>query len=309
MRRKIGLMFVGATIMLLAVIYVTVKQPPSNVEWWIESNEYTHLIDKDASTQIKVSIIDTGIDSSQPFLKNLSVHRYAMEDEKNSPYLLSHGTEMASLIFDKRIFQIVNKNILNTIIINDIDVGDEKSVSIENLKMGIDKAIELHSDIINISLGTYKDDPGLHESIDKAINQGIIIIASAGDDSREQYLYPASYENVISVSGVDTNKHHLVYNNRNDRITVSAPAENVQLSYSDKKISGSSVAAAFVTNMAIILKYIDSDMSLLDFSQIIEQSSTEIGEQGKDVYYGNGLISIRKAVDFVNTQQLKESVS
>lgn len=304
MLRRLGIIFVVA-ITLLVGIFVVIIQFTDNKMWWIESIDYVKSNNKEHSKQIRVSIIDTGIDTSQSFLDDVSINSYSINFDNNESSSLSHGTKIASIICDRRIINYVNRNILEKLIINDIDIGEENDLLIDNLQKGIEKAIDIQSDIINISVGTYIDDPGLRESINNAINEGIIIICSAGDDSTEQYLYPASYKNVISVSGVDANKRFLVYNNRNDRITVCAPAENIELSYTSEKISGSSVAAALVTNMAIILKYEYNEIEQNNFLRILEKTSVDIGQKGKDKYYGFGFINMSNAIDFMESKEIK----
>ncbi|WP_407669145.1 S8 family serine peptidase [Paenibacillus algicola] len=54
----------------------------------------------------------------------------------------------------------------------------------------------------------------------KAIDSGIIIITSAGNDMTKQDLYPSVYLGVITVTSLDKENNHLYTNNFNDHLTV-----------------------------------------------------------------------------------------
>lgn len=58
---------------------------------------------------------------------------------------------------------------------------------------------------MNISATVEQNFPILKETINKALNAGIKIVAAAGNTNAGDVMYPASYNGVISVGAIDKN--------------------------------------------------------------------------------------------------------
>lgn len=89
--------------------------------------------------------------------------------------------------------------------------------------------------------------------IDKAYNAGIVIVAASGSNLYGSKLYPANYENVISVGSVDSNGKKLYGENSG---SVFLPGGNIVTTYSSiyeptKYISysGTSMSASILTGI------------------------------------------------------------
>lgn len=89
-----------------------------------------------------------------------------------------------------------------------VDVMDDSEQSdVVCLIDAINVCIREDVDIINISLGINYDDDQLHSIIKKAYNKGIVIVAAIGNEYDEDILYPAVYDEVISVGSADKDKN------------------------------------------------------------------------------------------------------
>ncbi len=103
------------------------------------------------------------------------------------------------------------------------------------------------ADVINCSWGSFSYSSFNQTLINAAENEGAIIVAAAGnqptaDVSVTDYMYPASYNNVISVMAVDSDKKYGCVNCssipiqasrtfiQNDKIDVASP-DNIDTSY------------------------------------------------------------------------------
>ena len=158
---------------------------------------------------------------------------------------------------------------------------------------------------MNISLGTYKDDAELKRVIGSAIEEGIIIICSSGDDYTQQYLYPASYPLVFSVSCIDSNKEPLINNNKNDMILVCELGENVETLITEdnkvKTITGSSASAALFTAKIVMLKKDYPDLNNEMLMNVIKNATIDLGPDGKDDIFGYGLLDLEKAKNYLKS--------
>ena len=115
-----------------------------------------------------------------------------------------------------------------------------------------------------------------------AVNNDVVLIASAGNVTATNYYYPASYEYVLSVTGVDQND---VFDNGsnppftyNDSVDVSAPGINIyttatfngQFLYAPPQ-GGTSMSAPIVAGLAGLVR---SQFPCLTAQEVIERIKT-----------------------------------
>lgn len=106
--------------------------------------------------------------------------------------------------------------------------------------------------VINMSLGgTFKSRTEDQAFADLYANQSILSIAAAGNDGNTRHSYPASYDSVISVAAVDSNKVVAGFSQQTDQVELSGPGVGVLSSVpigmgldTSLTVAGSSVEAA-----------------------------------------------------------------
>ena len=83
------------------------------------------------------------------------------------------------------------------------------------------------ANVINMSFGgtTYNS---LENSVyQRMYNDGVLIIASAGNTGDGYFNYPAAYESVMSVAAIDKNNNVASFSTRNVRVNIAAPGVNI----------------------------------------------------------------------------------
>lgn len=151
---------------------------------------------------LKIAVIDTEINYNHPlFMNRIKERQTIFTEEIPQESNNSHGTMVAGVIAK----YLTNVNLVSIVI--------PKETNAQTLAKAINTAVDLKVDIINISLSTYKDDMALQSAVERAINKGVIIVCSAGNDGTRRYTYPGSYKGVITVSGVSKNGAILPYSN------------------------------------------------------------------------------------------------
>ncbi len=130
---------------------------------------------------------------------------------------------------------------------------------------GIDYAIVAGADVINLSWGGSQNVPSVKAVIDEALNQGIIIVAAAGNDGNNTLSYPASYDGVVSVGATAQNDIIASFSQRNDKIDVMAPGENiwstVRSNNSYDYLDGTSMAAPMVAGLIGLMMSFDASFT------------------------------------------------
>ena len=83
------------------------------------------------------------------------------------------------------------------------------------------------ANIINMSLGGGTASSTAAQGFQDLLDQGVLSIAAAGNSGNTAYSYPASYDAVVSVAAIDSNKDLASFSQRNDQVELSAPGVGV----------------------------------------------------------------------------------
>ncbi|MCP1355343.1 S8 family peptidase [Aneurinibacillus migulanus] len=252
---------------------------------------------------IKIAIIDSEINFSHPFLKERLKGRFKTIFTKRASTLSnSHGTMVAG---------VITKYVPESTIISIVIPPDTR---IPDLVEAIDIAKSENVDIINISLTTYKNDPYLKKAIQSAIEQGVLIICSTGNDSIEVNSYPASYPGVISVANI-TQSHILSdYSNINENTTIATLGEDIstigigehgQFIYT--KFSGTSASTPIVTAFVALFKMIeDSKISSSEMISLLRESSDTIFDSRRKINFY--VLNPKKAIYRWRTMKIEKEI-
>jgi subtilisin family serine protease len=199
---------------------------------------------------VSVYIIDTGLTNSESLLKHVKSRSITNSmGQKNT-----HGSFVASIVAAKKEYSPDKvSGIAPECQVFLADVTDAQGkIFTSYLVKAIQDAIDLHVDIISISLGTGVYDQKLENVVRAAANQGILIFAASGNCSCRTYEFPSACDEAISVASMDQNRHKSPFNTRNDSVTVFAPGQNISVPGSTKKLSGTSFAVPFASGLAAL---------------------------------------------------------
>lgn len=166
---------------------------------------------------------------------------------------------------------------------------------------------EYRCDVLNMSLGIYKDKPlsngsfpnimALDRAVAYAHENGVILVASSGNDYGTMLSYPAAYDCVIGVGAVRKDGTRAAFSQYNASVDVAAPGEGVySLSYSSNTEystgSGTSYAAPQVAAAAALALEIDPTLTPARLTQLMEATAKDAGPAGRDDQYGYGLLDV-----------------
>ena len=174
--------------------------------------------------------------------------------------------------------------------------------SYDQVIQGIDWAIANKMDIISMSFGGTQFSQALHEVIKEANNQGILIVAAAGNGGagEETELYPALYPEVISVGAIDKTNARASFSSTGAEIDLVAPGTQILSTTLDGGygvLSGTSMATPHVTGAVAALW---SKNKKWTSSQIKSQLYTTATSLGEPHEYGHGLVNVAKALGLVD---------
>ncbi|MCR8843996.1 S8 family peptidase [Paenibacillus sp. SC116] len=252
---------------------------------------------------IKVAVMDSGVDYNHPDLLGMKKGYNAIEPSEPIQDETGHGTLVAGVIVAK------NNNIGVVGIAPDVELYPVKVLdkfnegNIDDIVKGIDWCITNDIDIINMSFAINLNKPQLKKAIDKAINEGIIVVAAANNSSKGPVGYPASYPNVFSVTSVNE-KFQISELAPIGKIDYSAPGVSIistSLNGSYQYYSGNSVAAPHITGfIALTLQTfkkagIPQKDIKKELDKALKKYSFDLGNVGRDNIYGEGFIRFIKS--------------
>ncbi|CAH9067892.1 hypothetical protein PSECIP111951_03931 [Pseudoalteromonas holothuriae] len=100
----------------------------------------------------------------------------------------------------------------------------------------INKCQAAGSDVVNMSLGGEGSSVTERNGIQAAADAGMLLIAAAGNDgvptnTTDVESYPASYDSVMSVAAIDSNKDLADFSQKNSQVEISGPGVDVNSTY------------------------------------------------------------------------------
>jgi len=136
-------------------------------------------------TGIKIAVIDTGVDYNHPDLFGFGkdgkvIGGYDFVDNDDTPIDTNgHGTEVAGIIAaDGQLHGIAPKSKILAYRVSE----NGESVSSDLIIKAIERAILDKADVINISLGVNITNKKIDNAVNKAVEQGIVVVTAAGNN-------------------------------------------------------------------------------------------------------------------------------
>lgn len=264
------------------------------VPWGVEIMGITKYHDKGITGKgVKIAILDSGLNNHSELRTEYIRDGYNSIDPNNQPLDdFGHGTFITGVIAatynDKGFIGVApDAEIYPVKVLNKYGVGD-----IEDVVRGIEWCIENDIDIINMSFAVSKDHSILKNAIQSALNAGIFIVASGKNSSGGIVGYPASYEDVISVTAIDRDLN-IADTSPQGKIDYSAPGVDIVTITHDGKyqyFSGNSIATPFITGLIALLLQSNKEVSNKNIMNVLKPYVKDLGTKGPDDVYGKGMI-------------------
>ncbi|MFP4000552.1 MAG: S8 family serine peptidase [Thermoplasmata archaeon] len=287
--------------------------PGDDWAWEMIGTPYAHRINE-TGEDVRIAVIDTGIDHTHPDLEDKmwtnsdekpdngmdddgngyidDYHGYDFVDDDPDPMdEHGHGTHVAGII----------SSIAPEAELMALRVIEEQGGDWIDLAQAIEYARDNGADIITMSLGSKKSTLGrlIEMQISAAYEEGILLTAAAGNNNESEKFYPAGYEEVISVSAVNSTKQKAYYSNYGDWIELAAPGGGTEKrvystlpNESYGNLIGTSMACPFVTGSAALRFSAKPGETNVDVRNFMQDTAIDLGNEQ---YYGHGLVNAYRA--------------
>lgn len=144
---------------------------------------------------------------------------------------------------------------------------------------GIVYAVTMGVDVINMSWGGTGNSTTAQNIITWASNQGVILVAAAGNDNNNTLHYPAAYTECIAVASTTTGDARSSFSCYGTWVDVAAPGSSIYSTvpgsaYAYKQ--GTSMASPMVAGLAALVKSVNTGMTASDVRNCILSTAVNI---------------------------------
>lgn len=272
----------------------------SNIDWGVKAINVPKVWEYTKGEDVKVVVVDSGVDMNHPDLKDkikgtINVYNKSTRLVTDN---YGHGSHVAGLIVGEKTGVAPNAELYVVNSLNSSGIGGAREIL-----DGITYAININADILCMSLGINKILPQIIESrLKKAYYQGITIVCATGNNGIHSVAYPASYDFVVGVGGVNQKLERADFSNYGFDVDIVAPAVDILSTWKDGKyayMSGTSTASPLVAGgLALVKSYYKKQGIELNAKQIKEMISKL--NKKKDRYIGYGLFDVVKLIRLEN---------
>ncbi|MFA7636700.1 MAG: S8 family serine peptidase [Monoglobales bacterium] len=268
---------------------------------------------KTFGNDVLVGVIDSGLAPAHPDIDYSKVVA-GFQFKNDGTYTLNtadedgHGTMVSGVIAAKRNNGIDLAGIADKVKIVPLNVASDNGYVYTSsvIKAVFVGAGYFGCDVLNLSLGNGIYSQELKDKIDYALDLNCIVVAAVGNytssDPGNHLRYPAAYEGVIGVGSTTSENEHAASSVANESVFVCAPADGIPLLNKNGGYSingGTSFASPQVAAAAAIAKSIKPGLTPSEFADILKNSVTDLGEDGRDIYFGFGLLNIENMINYM----------
>jgi type VII secretion-associated serine protease mycosin len=251
-----------------------------------------------------VAVVDSGSGPHPDLAENLLPGRSffgLVESQDGSDIDASgHGTHVAGIIASAANNGIggsgvaPNAKLLPIKVLDQAGQGDARDVA-----AGVRYAADNGAKVINLSLGGATESSSLTQAITYANDKGALVVAAAGNGgANDKPKWPASLDLTLAVTAVDQSNGATSFDQRGEYIDIAAPGTGIVSTVKGDygSSSGTSMAAGFVAGAAALLFAAEPRVTNTQVRDILLRTATDIGEPGRDLTFGVGLINMVAAL-------------
>ena len=261
----------------------------------------------------RVYVLDQGMDLNHPAIKNNIVGHTDLVGEVKFVNLPDedHATHVGGIIAsnDPKYPGVAPDCELWSVKILDSQGSGPMSIIIE----GIDTAIDLGADIINLSVGGINlicvGNCPICEAINRASDLGVTVVVAAGNYGFMPFTItcPTKGEKALSVGACDDNKNMAYWSSRSgfgqvrkpDFVTAGVDIISAKAGGGFVSMSGTSMATPIVAGMVALIQELAKTLGLDIDPIVIRKVLMESASNGVSYISGKGVIDLDKALEIV----------
>ena len=264
-----------------------------------------------AKRKIRVYIFDTAGELNHPMLKASARPGHSYTGEPSKADGNGHGTHCAGIyaaingtqelgiaraLAEKGLLEIIPVKVLT-------DQGSGFYSWMVAATNDMTKDAARHSDALTIfsySLGGPNASPAFDDALKNAHDQGIVIVAAAGNGYGNGVDYPGSSQWTDAIAATTIENKRANFSDKGPEVTFGAPGQGIVSTYLKgtlRSLSGTSMATPTEGAIYAIVGSVYPQATAADIKAHLIKHVTDLPPVGKDEEFGHGLTIITRMLD------------
>jgi serine protease len=292
-------------------VAVAVDDPQSASQYSLDQMRVRAAWSRSTGASNVIAVLDTGVQFNHPDLAGRLLTGYDfVNDDTNASDDNGHGTWVSGIIAANANDGYGMAGITWTDKVLPVKIMDREGTgSTADLAAGITWAADRGADVINMSVGGFPYSTAIQNAVNYAWSKGAVLVGAAGNNRREERFYPASYDNVVSVTATQVNDEFSNWSSWGPRVDVSAPGSSVLVTNcyvctygghdtwgTHTYISGTSFATPNVAGVIALIRARYPDLTAQQVVDRLRSSTDDLGYPGWDSKYGQGRVNAWRAL-------------
>jgi len=195
--------------------------------------------------------------SSCPTLNQYSAARPSASSPKQSSVALVDGNGPSDFGHGTMVVGVIHLTAPQATILPLKAFQSNGTGNLSDILRAIYYAVQNHTNVINMSFDLTTSSAELNDAISYAASNNVILVASAGNDGKQEVVYPAGLRNVMGVASTNDSDQRSSFSNYGNQVVwVAAPGEGIITTYPYDTYAagwGTSFSAPFVSGTAALL--------------------------------------------------------
>ena len=259
---------------------------------------------------ILVAVIDSGIDyNHSDLVDNYVALGYDWVNNDNDTMDdFGHGTHCAGIIAatinnNKGIVGLAQVRIMAEKFLDSIGRG-----LASDAVNAIIHAVDQGADILSNSWGgAWLRSKLIHDAVEYAHDNGVLVVAAAGNEASSVKNYPAAYDEVVAVTATDQSDSPASFTSYGNWVDVAAPGVDIYstvLNNRYENMNGTSMACPHAAGVAALIWSEFPNLTPDEVRLRLQLTADDLGDPGFDIYYGYGRVNARRAVEPLRSHDL-----
>ena len=248
---------------------------------------------------ITIAILDSGVDAGHPDLASKMVPGYNFYDNNaDSSDVYGHGTAVAGTAAAITNNGTGVSGIAGASKIMPIRVADTSGYAYySTLASGLTWAADHGARIANMSFQGVQTSSAIQSSANYMKSKGGVVFASAGNNAKDEGYAPTT--SMISVSATNSGDSRPYWSSYGSYVTLSAPGENIWTTSRGGSYgawNGTSFSSPLAAGVGALVLAANPSLTSAQVESILTSTAKDIGDPGRDIYYGYGRVDAAAAV-------------
>ncbi|GIF20637.1 subtilisin family serine protease [Actinoplanes tereljensis] len=268
-------------------------------QWGLATSKTPAAWDVTTGDAVVVAVVDTGVNEVSEIAGRVLPGYDFVNDDSDPSDDAGHGTAVATVAAAAGNNGAAMVGVCWQCRILPVKVlGADGTGTYDNIAKGITYAVDNGADVINLSLGGAESSQLLDSAVQYAYAHNVVVVASAGNDSKTTRTYPAASIPAIAVAGSTQGDGRYSWSNYNATadqwVDLAAPGSNIAQSASGGNFTmfeGTSSAAPLVAGAAGLVLSAKPDATADQVRDALENSGDSIG-----TWVAKGRLNVGRAV-------------